>query len=240
MNSNGKSTLINGNDPLKVHSFIIMRINFDCSIAASACGCEGGSFKISLLRIVNSSALILMTIDPSRHTTQASNGDVCSAIDCPASSENAVTLPFLCFTNDDETIALCCTSGSDMIEFMTFLIKMGIGERRGRDSNPRYSCEYTGFRDRLFQPLRHLSNEQKIPTCIGISGEGGIRTHGTVAGTPPFQGGQFNHSCTSPGQLHINISKIFIFPKSLTLQNIFYILFDIIARNNSILSTVQQ
>ena len=29
-------------------------------------------------------------------------------------------------------------------------------------------------------------------------GEGGIRTHDTVAGIPPFQGGQFNRSCTSP------------------------------------------
>ncbi len=31
-----------------------------------------------------------------------------------------------------------------------------------------------------------------------FSGEGGIRTHDTLAGIPPFQGGQFNHSCTSP------------------------------------------
>ncbi len=31
-----------------------------------------------------------------------------------------------------------------------------------------------------------------------LCGEGGIRTHDTVAGIPPFQGGQFNRSCTSP------------------------------------------
>ena len=29
--------------------------------------------------------------------------------------------------------------------------------RRGRDSNPRYPCEYIGFRDRRDRPLRHLS-----------------------------------------------------------------------------------
>ncbi len=29
--------------------------------------------------------------------------------------------------------------------------------RRGRDSNPRYSREYNGFRDRPVRPLRHLS-----------------------------------------------------------------------------------
>ncbi len=30
--------------------------------------------------------------------------------------------------------------------------------RRGGDSNPRYPCEYSGFRDRCVQPLCHLSN----------------------------------------------------------------------------------
>ena len=30
-------------------------------------------------------------------------------------------------------------------------------------------------------------------------GEGGIRTHGTLAGTPVFETGTFNHSATSPG-----------------------------------------
>ena len=29
-------------------------------------------------------------------------------------------------------------------------------------------------------------------------GGGGIRTHGTVAGTPAFRAGQFSHSCTPP------------------------------------------
>ena len=31
------------------------------------------------------------------------------------------------------------------------------GQRTGWDSNPRYRCRYTGFRDRLLQPLGHLS-----------------------------------------------------------------------------------
>src|SRR5271157_3469848 len=30
--------------------------------------------------------------------------------------------------------------------------------RRERDSNPRYPFEYSGFQDRLFQPLTHPSN----------------------------------------------------------------------------------
>lgn len=32
-------------------------------------------------------------------------------------------------------------------------------ERRGRDSNPRYPCGYTGFRDRHNRPLCHLSGK---------------------------------------------------------------------------------
>src|SRR5262249_12539618 len=31
------------------------------------------------------------------------------------------------------------------------------GKRRGRDSNPRYGCPHTGFRDRPIRPLWHLS-----------------------------------------------------------------------------------
>ena len=33
-----------------------------------------------------------------------------------------------------------------------------VARRTGWDSNPRYRCRYTGFRDRLLQPLGHLSN----------------------------------------------------------------------------------
>ena len=35
-----------------------------------------------------------------------------------------------------------------------------------------------------------------------LSGEGGIRTHGTLTSTLPFQGSQFSHSCTSPKYQH--------------------------------------
>jgi site-specific DNA recombinase len=36
----------------------------------------------------------------------------------------------------------------------------GLKWRRGRDSNPRYSCPYAAFRVRCFQPLSHLSRSQ--------------------------------------------------------------------------------
>ena len=40
-----------------------------------------------------------------------------------------------------------------------------IGSRSGRKGkNPRYPCGYTGFRDRLLQPLGHLSQER--PTAF--------------------------------------------------------------------------
>jgi hypothetical protein len=35
--------------------------------------------------------------------------------------------------------------------------------RRGRDSNPRYPFGYSGFQDRLFQPLTHLSTMKRVP-----------------------------------------------------------------------------
>ena len=40
-------------------------------------------------------------------------------------------------------------------------------------------------------------------TGLYRGGEGGIRTHGTVAGTPVFKTGSFNHSDTSPGLIEI-------------------------------------
>ena len=42
-----------------------------------------------------------------------------------------------------------------------------------------------------------------------IGGEGGIRTLGTLASTPAFQAGSFDHSDTSPkGYKSIKISEI--------------------------------
>ena len=40
---------------------------------------------------------------------------------------------------------------------LTLLASVSEGWRRGRDSNPRYGFPYSGFQDRLFQPLTHLS-----------------------------------------------------------------------------------
>ena len=43
---------------------------------------------------------------------------------------------------------------------------IGLGERRGRDSNPRYrGYRYNGFRDRPIQPLSH-------PSESGLEGSG--------------------------------------------------------------------
>ena len=40
--------------------------------------------------------------------------------------------------------------------------------RRGRDSNPRYSCPYAAFRVRCFQPLSHLSRTS-IPQAFDLA-----------------------------------------------------------------------
>ena len=43
---------------------------------------------------------------------------------------------------------------------------------------------------------------------INIGGEGGIRTLGTIASTPDFESGTFDHSATSPNQQTIIASDI--------------------------------
>ncbi len=46
--------------------------------------------------------------------------------------------------------------------------RKGEGWRRGRDSNPRYPCEYAAFRVRCFQPLSHLSGGSRgLPAPSG-------------------------------------------------------------------------
>src|ERR1051326_6996475 len=56
---------------------------------------------------------------------------------------------------------------------------------------------------------RSVANRLKVPVCGGLipfgehwekqaGGEGGIRTPDTVARTPHFECGAFNHSATSP------------------------------------------
>jgi hypothetical protein len=48
--------------------------------------------------------------------------------------------------------------------------------------------------DKLFGPKRCL--------LLRVGGRGGIRTHGTLAGTPVFKTGALNHSATLPLQQH--------------------------------------
>ena len=38
--------------------------------------------------------------------------------------------------------------------------------RRGWDSNPRWACTHSGFRDRRDRPLRHLS----VPVVLSVAG----------------------------------------------------------------------
>src|SRR5438128_1861955 len=39
-------------------------------------------------------------------------------------------------------------------------------------------------------------------------GEGGIRTHGTLSGTPDFESGTIDHSATSPVQERKNVGRV--------------------------------
>ena len=72
--------------------------------------------------------------------------------------------------------------------------------RRERDSNPRYSKEYNGFRDRPIRPLWHLSLRglTKLSSCRRCGGERGIRTPGTLASSTVFKTAAFDHSAISP------------------------------------------
>src|SRR5690348_16086135 len=45
--------------------------------------------------------------------------------------------------------------------------------------------------------LRFIGPRRMLPKAV-VGGEGGIRTHGTVARTPHFECGAFDHSATSP------------------------------------------
>ena len=49
------------------------------------------------------------------------------------------------------------------------------------------------------RPLQRRKGEKKAPVKGAGGGEGGIRTHGTLARTPDFESGTFDHSATSPG-----------------------------------------
>src|SRR2546425_2290232 len=45
--------------------------------------------------------------------------------------------------------------------------------------------------------VQRIGNLQ-VQVAVSASGQGGIRTHGTLAGTPVFETGRFNHSRTCP------------------------------------------
>src|SRR6266446_1924352 len=53
--------------------------------------------------------------------------------------------------------------------------------RRGWDSNPRYACAYSGFRDRHVQPLRHLSGWADFTSAED-------QRAGSMALSPPIYG----------------------------------------------------
>src|SRR5256885_14731182 len=58
-----------------------------------------------------------------------------------------------CLSSDALTRGLCGTVWAGCKTLNNQLLMW----RRGWDSNPRYACAYSGFRDRHVQPLRHLS-----------------------------------------------------------------------------------
>ena len=84
------------------------------------------------------------------------------------------------------------------------------GWRRDRDSNPRYRCRYTRFPSAPVRPLRHpsvfSSSEDDVDAqpkaraarALSAGGGVGIRTLGSLAATPVFETGTFDHSVTPP------------------------------------------
>ncbi len=73
--------------------------------------------------------------------------------------------------------------------------------RRERDSNPRYPFEYSGFQDRLFQPLTHpsaISKMLRLQQFTAPSVVGGNRRGCILVAHSPFQG-LGPHSGTAPG-----------------------------------------
>ena len=62
---------------------------------------------------------------------------------------------------------------------------------------------------RLSQSLKSGINRKKSVNRIVTGGRGGIRTHGSLATTPDFESGAFNHSATLPLAV-ISLHKIAI------------------------------
>jgi hypothetical protein len=77
---------------------------------------------------------------------------------------------------------------------------------RGIVSHACLPCAAAGLRKRTGRPGHQaLDNQRRKARCgacaqIVIGGRGGIRTHGTLAGTPVFKTGALNHSATLPAQ----------------------------------------
>src|SRR3981189_3554192 len=75
---------------------------------------------------------------------------------------------------------------------------------RGADYDEgRGASKYTERDNALF--LLNLPNSGEHGRTV-IGGRGGIRTHGTLAGTPVFKTGALNHSATLPNQQFQSLS----------------------------------
>ncbi len=49
------------------------------------------------------------------------------------------------------------------------------------------------------EPIVIIDTQAQVMVNMQFGGgEGGIRTHGTIASTPDFESGTFDHSATSP------------------------------------------
>ena len=69
----------------------------------------------------------------------------------------------------------------------------------------QYQCRQPRYGAKLWQPTAEPPKRRanfiyrEFAVLFGSGGEGGIRTHGTVARTPVFETGPIDHSGTSPG-----------------------------------------
>jgi hypothetical protein len=81
------------------------------------------------------------------------------------------------------------------------LIRRHRGQRHlPGDGNPQ-SSTFTGAQRRVPPSTRVPANSvcwESAGFAAGYGGEGGIRTHGALAGTPVFETGTIDHSVTSP------------------------------------------
>src|SRR3982750_1114924 len=62
-----------------------------------------------------------------------------------------------------------------------------------------------GFDRHALKASAPCPESRRVEQCVG--GRGGIRTHGTLAGTPVFKTGALNHSATLPSLLDQALSR---------------------------------